>query len=142
MATISTYFRLLRLKCSNSNLLRIYAFLSRMEHNDQELLTALEDRTSLRKNIEEELKNLLTEMDAKNGAILNSFCTLCSNGVKIEFLIYDTLREYHFKSCFKCELKNINQYYNVLYAVRSQRTLVDILLTQKNHIENYLLKEM
>lgn len=142
MISLNIYFRIVRLQCSNHNLLRIYAILKRIEQDDKDLISSLENRRVLRCKIDNELKSLLEDLKAKNGKIICSLFALCHNGVKMEFGIYDALREYNFKSCFNCELHNVNQYYNTLFALRSHKNFTDILLKQKSNIERYLIKEV
>lgn len=142
MIFLNIYFRIVRLQCSNRNLLRIYAILKRIEQDDEDLIASLDHRSVLRSKIDNELKSLVEDLKAKNGKIVCSLFALCHHGVKFEFNIYDALREYNFKTCFDCELQNVNQYYNTLYALRSHTSFTDILLEQKSSIENYLMKEI
>lgn len=44
--------------------------------------------------------------------------------------------------CLNCEIENVSHYYNLLYTEDLPHKITDILLEQKNKIENYLSEDL
>jgi len=142
MNYILIYSRLSRLNFSNKNLLALYHTLKEIEDEDEELIDVLKQRIDIRNSFNEEFQGLLNEIRAKRTIFASAVCSIFFNTIGLYSKVNKLFISTTYNTCTNCELHNVNQYYNTIYSLRSHERLIEILLRQKNQIEDYLMEEL
>ena len=142
------YLRILRLSVSNTHLLETYSSLLHRSETTGEFLKErnLTTRKALRENIKFELEDCIGGSYFENKKCpLNQVSISCLlSSVKIDTFIQSLFyfAPSEWDKCYNCELDNVGQYYNLLYTENLPRNITDLLLGQKEKIENYLIEDL
>lgn len=129
-------FLLSRLKCTNQNLLNFYDVLktsNKTIFNPEHL----EKRCQTRNKIAGELK----ELSPDKNLIISIACFTVEKATKTDAEIQIFLKKDWKRLCYKFELKNLHLYYKSIIQKNNTTDLNNILLNQKNSIENYLMRK-
>ncbi len=141
------YLRILRLSISNKKLLETYSSLLCRSETTGEV--SKEKTIAMRKGLRESIKFELEEC-IEGSYFANKKCPLNQTSISclLSFVKMDTLLQNFFSfapsewdKCYNCELENIGQYYNLLYTENLPHNITDLLLGQKEKIENYLIED-
>ncbi|MBZ9731201.1 hypothetical protein LB467_16015 [Salegentibacter sp. JZCK2] len=105
---------------------------------------------TLRKGLRESIKLELGEC-IDGSYFENKKCPLNQAGISclLSFVKMDTFLQDLFSikpgewdKCYNNELENVGQYYNLLYTENLPHNITDLLLEQKEKIENYLMEDL
>ncbi len=69
-------------------------------------------------------------------------CLLSFVKMDTVFRTFSPLLPVNGDKCYNCELENVGQYYNLLYTKNLPHNITDLLLGQKEKIENYLIEDL
>lgn len=103
-------------------------------------------RQGLREGIKVELKECINGFPFANKKShfdkASIYCLL--NFVKMDTYLQDcfSIDPSEWDQCQNCELENVSQYYNLLYTANLPHNITELLLGQKEKIENYLIEEL
>lgn len=142
MFSKSDLFSLLRLYASNKTLLEIYYSLyEKLDGEDGEYQkNQLQSRIAMREKYRLELmlcieENFIEKEDSfidKVSVFSFPFLT------QLEVAIPNSLYPDNWERCYEHEIKNLNKYYNTLFSPSLPKKIGDLLMNQKNGIEEYL----
>ncbi|AVR43932.1 hypothetical protein C7S20_00860 [Christiangramia fulva] len=135
------FIRLCELQSLNDSIISIYDALGR--HADEEGEKICSERLDKRKKIKAELDETISKV--RNGnkiwSINMTYYLLC-----FTLRASRALEEHFYKKSWnrllKYELKNLNLYYAALYTADAPKYIIDILIEQKNRVENYVVNDL
>ncbi len=143
MFSKSDLFSLLRLYASNKTLLEIYYSLyDKLDGEDGEFQkNELQSRIAMREKFRLELilcieENFIEKEDSfidKVSVLSFPFLT------ELEIAIPNSLYPDTWDRCYEHEVKNLNKYYNTLFSPSLPRKISDLLMHQKDGIEENIL---
>ncbi|UJH91147.1 hypothetical protein LZ575_21380 [Antarcticibacterium sp. 1MA-6-2] len=134
------YYQILRLQASNRNLINMYIEIlndSTIEDTDFQR-PLLRDRMISRQLIEQEL------VQCQNQEILGKMKNIVKRifsstlPYTVELIYLKKVNGPHIlEKCQTFEIENITKYYTILYNTKLSRTITDLLLRQKEQVENF-----
>lgn len=146
MISIPVYLRLYRLQASNKQLLKMYYFLYYNISGEESSFYKREfsQRISRREKINQELETHIKEnRNSKEGSLLSRFIDLSFPVIfSLDYIIQGMFFSPNLDRCQTLEIRNIEMYYDILYAGAKPEIITDLMLDQKSEIEDYVLIEI
>lgn len=146
MIPIPVYLRLCRLHASNKQLLKMYYFLYHETSGVEAIFYQREfaERISRREKIDQELKFLIQEIrkEGENSKLLRAIGYSFPALFSLDYFLQNTFFKMDLNRCQSLEIRNIEMYYEFLYAGTGREEITDMLLNQKSEVEDSVYIEI
>ena len=146
MIPIPVYLRLWGLHASNRQLLKMYYFLYYEIWGEESSYYRREFRKRInrREKINLELESYLKKsLNLKDDSMLSKFIDLCFPALfSLDYILTKLFFSINLDRCQSLEIKNIEMYYEFLYAGPNSEEITNLLLDQKSEIEDSVFIEI
>src|SRR5690606_27691452 len=146
MISVPVYLRLCRLHASNKQLLKMYYSLFSEFSGDEALFYRREfsERISRREKIDKELNFLIKEIrdDKENPKILKAIGYSSLMLFSLDYIFQNMFFKKDLDRCQSLEIRNIEMYYEFLYAGTGKEEITEMLLDQKSEVEDSVYIEI